>query len=738
MSRRIVRKLAIFSAVTLFAITFSFIAAHRAQGQARNTSQGSAESSSAPQPTSESANTERRPLFPGVVKAWRGPRNREERESRVLPMDSGNPFFQPVELFNTGINTGYYSVAVADVNGDGKPDLVVSGEVIVNGVEGDGSVDIFLGNGDGTFQAATSYDSGGTNAYSVAVADVNGDGKPDLVVVNECASGSSGVSCSVPGVIGVLLGNGDGTFRTARTFESGGDNWSHVMVADVNGDGKIDLLVRNFCGSSSTCRENGSAEGSVGVLFGNGDGTFQPAVTFDSGGDGPFTVSVADVNGDGKPDLLVGNCGADGCDWSNPGSVAVLLGSGHGSFQPPMIYPMVCGVTSVKAADVDLDGKLDLVVALYGNGSDTDLEGEVGVMLGNGDGTFQPIVTAGAGDAYTIAVALADVNGDGKLDAVVVNQCGSGAGCLVSTEATVGVLLNSTGVGESSTSTTLVSSANPSGFGEVVTFTSTVTAASGVPTGTVLFFDGSNQIGSMGLANRSAALSISPTLGSHPISAAYQGSRNFGPSSSATVNQVVNQASTTTALAPSKNPIPINRPVTYTATVTSQYGGVATGTVTFQDGGVTVATVRVSGNTAAYRTSYPVIGIHSITAAYSGDGNNVSSMSAVLKEEVGGPFASKTVLTTSGSPSKVGQPVTFTATVTPIYGAIPDGELVTFYDGSKVLGASDTASGVATFTTSSLTAKKHTIKATYPGDGVFKASKGTVTQVVNKSGAVGP
>jgi hypothetical protein len=200
----------------------------------------------------------------------------------------------------------------------------------------------------------------------------------------------------------------------------------------------------------------------------------------------------------------------------------------------------------------------------------------------------------------------------------------------------------------------------------------------------------------------------------------------------------VNQASTTTALAPSKNPIPINRPVTYTATVTSQYGGVATGTVTFQDGGVTVATVRVSGNTAAYRTSYPVIGIHSITAAYSGDGNNVSSMSAVLKEEVGGPFASKTVLTTSGSPSKVGQPVTFTATVTPIYGAIPDGELVTFYDGSKVLGASDTASGVATFTTSSLTAKKHTIKATYPGDGVFKASKGTVTQVVNKSGAVGP
>jgi uncharacterized repeat protein (TIGR03803 family) len=95
-------------------------------------------------------------------------------------------------------------------------------------------------------------------------------------------------------------------------------------------------------------------------------------------------------------------------------------------------------------------------------------------------------------------------------------------------------------------------------------------------------------------------------------------------------------------------------------------------------------------------------------------------------------FASTTVLTTSGSPSFVGQPVTFTATVTSSHGAIPDGELVEFFDGTTYIGTRGTASGVATFTTSSLTAKTHTIKATYSGDTTFMPSSGTVQQVVNK------
>src|SRR5205807_328896 len=145
-----------------------------------------------------------------------------------------------------------------------------------------------------------------------------------------------------------------------------------------------------------------------------------------------------------------------------------------------------------------------------------------------------------------------------------------------------------------------------------------------------------------------------------------------------------------------------------------------TGTVMFQDGGSTVATVTMVGGQGAYTTKYTTPATHTITATYSGDTNNAGSVSSALVEQVNRGVPTKTVLVTSGSPSLVGNPVTFTATVTPSHGTIPDGELVTFFDGTVAIGTGFTASGVATFTTSSLTAKTHTIKATYPGDTIFQ------------------
>jgi hypothetical protein len=134
---------------------------------------------------------------------------------------------------------------------------------------------VLLGNGDGTFQTAVTYRSGAYRAESVVVADVNGDEKPDIVVTNlcmneDCSNGNGSVS--------VLLGNGDGTFQTAVTYSSGGYNATSVSVADVNGDGKPELLVANYYADV-----NGD-NSSVGVLLGNGDGTFQAAVSYDSGG----------------------------------------------------------------------------------------------------------------------------------------------------------------------------------------------------------------------------------------------------------------------------------------------------------------------------------------------------------------------------------------------------------------------------------------------------------------------
>ena len=218
------------------------------------------------------------------------------------------------------------------MNGDGKPDLVVASSCASSSNCANGSVGVLLGNGNGTFQAAVSYSSGGYEAQSVAVADVNGDRKLDLLVANticapnDCATGS----------VGVLLGNGDGTFQPAVTYDSGGFSAESVAVTDVNGDGKPDLLVANTCVSDGAFD---CVNGSVGVLLGNGDGTFQAAVSYGSDGTGAASVAVRDVNGDGKPDVFVANaCGNNGNYGCMIGSLGVLLGNGNGTFRAAVNY----------------------------------------------------------------------------------------------------------------------------------------------------------------------------------------------------------------------------------------------------------------------------------------------------------------------------------------------------------------------------------------------------------------
>ena len=183
-------------------------------------------------------------------------------------------------------------MAVADVNGDGIPDLVVANKT-------SSSVSVLLGNGDGTFQAQQTF-AAGPGPTSVAVGDVNGDGNPDIAVADY--SGST---------VSVLLGNGNGTFQAQQTFTSGAAPYA-VTMADVNGDGKPDLAVANYGGFS------------VSVLLGNGDGTFQAAQTFVSTGAGPDDVAAGDVNGDGRLDLAVVNFSS--------GTAKVILGSGKGNF----------------------------------------------------------------------------------------------------------------------------------------------------------------------------------------------------------------------------------------------------------------------------------------------------------------------------------------------------------------------------------------------------------------------
>ena len=567
------------------------------------------------------------------------------------PLD-GNPLFLPAVSYGTG-GDHPNSVAVADVNKDGKPDLLV-------GNWGSGTVGVLLGNGDGTFQPAVTYGSGGT-VESIAVADVNGDGKLDVVVGNDDTN-----------TVGVLLGNGDGTFQSAVAYGSGGPTES-VVVADVNGDGKADVVVADFYSQG-----DGSGEGSVGVLLGNGDGTFQAAVTYQTGGYGALSVKVADVNGDHRPDLLVSNQYAP--QGSASGLVSVLLGNGDGSFQPPVTYGSGGRFSySIAVGEVNGDGKPDLVVSNLCATSDSDCsgatDGQVGVLLGNGDGTYQSAVPYDAGGLYAISVAVGDVNGDGKPDLVVSNA----------NSHAIGVLL---GNGDGS-------------------------------------FQPAAAYGSGGYSPRSVAMADVNGDGKPDVLVV-----NF---SSDTVGVLLNNTSTsptTTTLASSANPGGVLRKVTYTATVASQNGGAVTGTVTFQDGGTPVAAIPVTNNQAAYTARYKSVGVHSMTATYSGDANNGGSTSVPLTESI--LEFTMTVLSTSGSPSKVLQPVTLTATVTSKFGTPPDGELVTFYEWSRVLGSAPLVGGVATYIVAPSQEAEYRMKAVYAGDAVFASSRGGVTQNVRK------
>lgn len=379
------------------------------------------------------------------MRPWERYAQRGTRALKATPKPNSAPYTVPANFASAvDYSSGAYestSVAVADVNGDGKPDLLVGSACATNSGNSachtDGVISVLLGNGDGTFQTAVTYDSGAYYVPAIAVADVNGDGKPDLLLVSGCAS----YTVCTNGMVTVLLGNGDGTFQSPVAYNSGGQNADGIAVADVNGDGKPDLLVANSC--AATC-SRASLEASVGVLLGNGDGTFQTAVTYDSGGGAANSIAVADLRGNGKFDIAVVNCTADTVDpdcGAAYGAVSILLGNGDGTFQAAVPYGSDgVGSNSISIADLNGDGKLDLAVSnACGENADCLNGGTAVVLLGNGDGTFQTAANYDLG-YVTEAIAVADVNGDGKPDLISASSClvGGGGSC---TTSLVGVLL---------------------------------------------------------------------------------------------------------------------------------------------------------------------------------------------------------------------------------------------------------------------------------------------------------
>lgn len=445
-------------------------------------------------------------------------------------LGNGDGTLKPAVSYNSG---GVYAtgLAVGDLNGDGRPDIVVVNCGSASGnqcIGSGGNAGILFGNGDGTFQPVVTIalGGGGYGAIAVAIADINGDGKNDLVVAGDCSNGGCG---------GVLLGNGDGTFRPEISFGSAGLIAFSLTVGDVNGDGKLDAVIGNQC-AQPACTSS-----TVGVALGNGDGTFQPAVAYNSGGIYPDGVAIADLRGIGKADIVVANSSTS--TTINQGDVGVLLGNGDGTFQPVVAYSAsLFGAAAIKVDDMDGDGKLDVVVVNCSatSGSCKGGNGNVGVLLGNGDGTLKPVATFPPGGSAPYAVAVGDLNGDSKPD-IVTGNC-VGAACAPS-PGSVGVLLN-TSKGDDTTD--LTSSPNPSNSGQSVTFTATVSSSSfkATPTGSVTFLDGTTTLGSGSLNSSGVATFTTSTLsvGTHTVTGTYNGDSNYVSSSSTAVSQLVQGA----------------------------------------------------------------------------------------------------------------------------------------------------------------------------------------------------
>ena len=316
-------------------------------------------------------------------------------------------------------------IATGDVTGDGKADIVAT----IQNYSGTGcpmnKVAVFTGLGTGKFKKPVFYSTGASvQSNDVFLADVNGDGKPDIVISN------------ADGTISVLLNKGKGIFGTASLITSVAAFIPHLnalAIADFNGDGKLDIAAASYY--------PGSYSSNVYILLGNGDGTFQAPITVAAASQYVYTATLAagDFNKDGKTDLLVTLEGSTGCSgYNGAAAYVVLLGKGDGTFTAgsPVctggdypVYPVV--------GDFNGDGKLDAFIPMleeYGKTSGPVL------LQGNGDGTFNRLGEFYVG-ATSHAAVVADFNGDGMPDIAVLNDDDFAIGTLISF---VTVMQNST------------------------------------------------------------------------------------------------------------------------------------------------------------------------------------------------------------------------------------------------------------------------------------------------------
>ena len=294
--------------------------------------------------------------------------------------DSSGPSFERARAYATGYAAA--AVAVGDLTGDAKPDLVSANPRTH-------TISVLINKGNGSFRAKREFETG-PGPESVAIGDLNADGSGDVATANHDAN-----------TVSVLLNNGDGSLRPKRDYATGRGTRS-VAIGELNGDGSPELVTANLW------------DRSISVLINNGDGTFQDKRDYETGSR-PFDVALGDLNGDSKADLATVNETVTG----NPG-LAVFLNAGDGTFPAKHEYTTFIEPSSIEIGDVSGDGKADLVVTY----SNKETGPGVLVYLNRGQGRFR------SGGGYSVHgdwagrpyVAIGDLNGDRKADLAVTSR----------------------------------------------------------------------------------------------------------------------------------------------------------------------------------------------------------------------------------------------------------------------------------------------------------------------------
>ena len=659
---------------------------------------------------------------------------------------------------NVCCTTGALSVVVADFNNDGKLDIAESNS---NGLT------IWLGNGDGTFSLASSP-SAGNNPDGLAAGDLNGDGKVDLVAADY-----------TDGTVSVLLGKGDGTFTTGATYPIGKQPVA-IALADLNGDGKLDVTVANgadnsvqvllgggdgtfrsgtyrvptgpFSITSGDFNRDGipdlavlNGDGTVTVFLGDGHGGFKVLNPFPGCGSGPglfpLQIVAADMNGDGTSDLAIA------CNESEAGAsfVALFQGNGDGSFSLKQSYDPDAAIRRMIAADVNGNGIPDLIVASPSYVSVTNLDGNdlgfpyngypiTGVRAGdfNGDGKTDLLVVGlgvvllgdGTGSFQTLSTGwigglTGDFNGDGLSD--FINDPGYPPMQLISSNGDGTFVEAFVLPVDRFGNPKALADFNGDGVPDLLT-----TPQFGAPLNVFFGQDGTFV---------DSGISLPPFGEGDAVVADFDGNGSpdvaFLDFNAGTVSILLNKSSfkvTSTLLSELPAKVVVGEPVTFSAAVTSKQG-TPTGSVTFKQAGVPQTTAPLSSGVAQATLSAPTsVGIYGFTALYTGDGTFSGSLSQRVLVTVS--TASTTTTVTSNAPlSKLGQSVTFTATVHPQYSGQPTGT-VQFYADGNPMGSASVSGGQAACNTSSLTLGAHTIQADYSGDSSFTTSLGSTKQKV--------